>query len=80
MNEESQEATTWKTCPCCGQGVIPFKLGVCFCGTQVGRIQYVQNANNFAKNWYTYVDNDMSGYDTAIKETFAGIEEFGFSD
>ena len=79
MNKETQEAETWRTCPNCGQGVIPFKLGVCICGTQVGKIQYVQNASSFAKNWYSYVGSDVSKYDTAVEETFAGIEEFEFS-
>jgi len=79
MNKETQEAETWRTCPNCGQGVIPFKLGVCICGTQVGKIQYVQNAPSFANNWYSYVGSDVSKYDTAIEETFAGIEEFEFS-
>ena len=46
----------YKTCPYCGQGKIPFKLGVCVCGAQVGDIQYVKNAVRFAKSqYYCYV-------------------------
>lgn len=45
-----------KTCPYCGQGRIPFKLGVCVCGKQVGKIQYVKNTEKFAKSqYYSYI-------------------------
>jgi len=40
----------YKTCPRCGQEKIPFKLGVCFCGNQVGSIQYVKDLHEFASN------------------------------
>ncbi len=42
----------YKTCPHCGQDQIPFKLGICICGKQVGKIQYVENSETFAKNYY----------------------------
>lgn len=54
----------YKTCPYCGQNEIPFKLGVCICGKQVCKIQYVKNSKDFAKNYYSYkmisqrTDND----------------------
>ena len=68
-----------RECPFCGQGIIPFKLGVCICGQQIGCIQYVENTQLFAKNYYAYLGNTISEkYDTAIDETFAGIEEFAF--
>jgi len=77
MNQNTKEENnSYKTCPYCGQGIIPFKLGVCICGNQVGSIQYVQNAGSFAKNYYFYLGADVLKYDTAIEETFAGIEEF----
>lgn len=44
----------YKKCPYCGQSKIPFKLGVCVCGKQVGKIQYVKNAKNFAGSYYSY--------------------------
>jgi hypothetical protein len=75
MNTRTRDENPWKTCPNCGQGVIPFKLGVCICGIQVGKIQYVQNAGSFAQSHYSYVSADLLGYDTAIEETFAGIPE-----
>jgi len=75
MKQENES----KECPFCGQGIIPFKLGVCFCGQQVGCIQFVKNTQRFAKNYYSYLGNTISEkYDTAVKETFAGIEEFIF--
>ena len=40
----------YKTCPRCGQEKIPFKLGVCICGRQVGSIQYVKDSQEFAAN------------------------------
>ena len=46
---------SYKTCPYCGQGKIPFKLGVCVCGKQVGDIQYVDNSKSYAKHWYSYI-------------------------
>ena len=46
---------SYKTCPYCGQAEIPFKKGICFCGKQVGSIQYVRNPQKFAKNYYSYV-------------------------
>ena len=42
------------SCPYCGQGLIPFKLGVCVCGMQVGSIQYVIDTEKFAKNQYHF--------------------------
>ena len=81
MNQNTKNKNnSYKTCPYCGQGIIPFKLGVCICGNQVGNIQYVQNAGSFVRNYYSYVGYDVLKYDTAIEETFAGIEEFEFSD
>ncbi|QMU54776.1 MAG: hypothetical protein GKS07_07750 [Nitrosopumilus sp.] len=52
-NDDSQ----YKTCPYCGQSKIPFKMGVCICGAQVGKIRYVTNSKKYAKNWYSYVGN-----------------------
>lgn len=40
----------YKTYPRCGQEKIPFKLGVCICGRQVGTIQYVKDSQEFAAN------------------------------
>jgi len=69
----------YRECSFCGQGIIPFKLGVCFCGQQVGSIQYVKKTQSFAKNYYSYLGYTVSKkYDTAVDETFAGIEEFDF--
>ncbi len=51
-NEKSDE--DYKECPYCGQNQIPFKMGVCICGRQVGNIQYIRNTESFAKNYYTY--------------------------
>ena len=44
-----------KTCPYCGQKEIPFKLGVCICGEQVGKIQYVKDPHMFASYHYSYL-------------------------
>lgn len=49
-----------KSCPYCGQSKIPFKLGVCICGAQIGNIQYVKDSNTYVKNWYSYVGNNSS--------------------
>lgn len=43
-----------KTCPNCGQSMIPFKMGVCVCGEQVGKIQFIINTKRYAKNYYSY--------------------------
>jgi hypothetical protein len=45
----------YKQCPYCGQSKIPFKMGVCICGKQVGNITYVNNAETYAKSWYAYL-------------------------
>jgi hypothetical protein len=57
-NPEPFENTneSYKECPYCGQSKIPFKLGVCICGAQVGSILYVKNTIQFAKGqYYSYV-------------------------
>lgn len=45
---------SYKECPYCGQNKIPFKMGICICGQQVGNIKYIKNTENFAKNYYSY--------------------------
>jgi hypothetical protein len=45
----------YRQCPYCPNNTIPFKLGVCICGNQVGDIQYVQNPKTFAKNYYSNI-------------------------
>jgi hypothetical protein len=52
-NDDSQ----YKICPYCGQSKIPFKMGVCVCGAQVGKIRYVVSSKRYAENWYSYVGN-----------------------
>ena len=44
-----------KKCPYCGQEKIPFKLGICICGEQVGNIQYVKDSHEFASNYYSFL-------------------------
>jgi len=63
----------YKSRPRCGQGKIPFKLGICTCGEQVGTIQYVDNPEKFAKRYYSYIVNE---YNTAVAETFARLEKW----
>ena len=46
---------SYKRCPYCRQGMVPFKMGVCICGKQVGNITFVNNAECYAKHWYEYV-------------------------
>ena len=29
-------SSNYKACPTCGQGLIPFRYGLCICGTQIG--------------------------------------------
>lgn len=48
----------YKTCPYCGQSKIPFKKGVCICGAQVGKVQYVNNPKNTVKQFYTYIGDE----------------------
>ncbi|MGH1521939.1 MAG: hypothetical protein ACRBB2_06175 [Nitrosopumilus sp.] len=50
-NEYNSE--NYKACPHCGQDQIPFKLDICVCGKQVGKIQYVKNSETFARNYYS---------------------------
>lgn len=45
-----------KKCPYCGQEEIPFKLGICICGEQVGSIQYVKDSHEFASNYYSFLE------------------------
>ena len=66
----------YKKCPYCGQSKIPFKKGVCICGKQVGSIQYVNNPKSFAKRYYSYILR-IEKYDTAVEETFRGLDEIG---
>ena len=51
--EKESISENYKTCPHCGQDQIPFKLGICICGKQVGKIQYVKNSEIFARNYYS---------------------------
>ena len=59
LNSEpsKNDGKPYKECPYCGQNQIPFKLGVCMCGKQVGNIQYVKDSRAFAKQWYSYIEN-----------------------
>lgn len=62
QNEKSEpriidNGDDYKNCPYCGQSKIPFKLGVCICGKQVGTIQYVNDVKKFAKNYYSYIEH-----------------------
>jgi len=45
----------YKMCPYCGQDQIPFKLGVCVCGCQVGKTRYVEDSQKFAANYYIFL-------------------------
>ena len=51
---EHNDDVRYKTCSYCGQGIIPFKMGVCICGRQVGKIQYIKNPKKYARNYYSY--------------------------
>jgi hypothetical protein len=51
---------SYKTCPYCGQSRIQFKKGVCICGAQVGKIQYVCNPRNTVKQYYTYIGDEKT--------------------
>ena len=53
-NKTENSNEHYKECPYCGQNQIPFKMGVCICGHQIGRIQYIKNTENYAKNYYSY--------------------------
>ena len=48
------------SCHSCGQGLVPFKKGVCVCGTQVGSIQYVNDPEKFAKYHYSYMETSSA--------------------
>ena len=48
------QETNYKECPYCGQKEVPFKLGVCICGKQVGGIIYVENAARYARTRFPY--------------------------
>ena len=50
-----EQTENYKACPYCGQQQIPFKMDVCICGNQIGKIQYVKNSETYAKNWYSYI-------------------------
>ena len=47
------------SCHCCGQGLIPFKKGVCVCGMQVGSIHYVNDPEKFAENHYSFMGKNQ---------------------
>ena len=55
--EKTDSNESYKICPYCGQRKIPFKMGVCVCGKQVGSIQYVKDPKKYAKHWYSYIDS-----------------------
>jgi len=57
-----------KFCSTCGQGKISFKMGVCMCENQVGKTQYVNDTEKFAKNQYHF-------YARTSKVEKLGIEE-----
>ncbi len=58
----------YKICPNCGQGKIPFKKGVCICGKQIGKIQYIKNTQKFVKTNYSNVDSKPKIEKLEIKE------------
>ena len=64
----------YKQCPYCGQSKVSFKLGVCICGKQVGKIQYVDDTQRYANQWYSYVGDRTEKYDAA-EEAFADLKE-----
>jgi len=33
----------YKNCPSCGQGLIPFRYGLCICGEQIGFTKFLIN-------------------------------------
>ena len=69
VKQKTIQTGDYKSCHDCGQNTVPFKLGVCVCGHQVGQTQYVKDPEKFARTQYLR-------YDTALEETFAGITEW----
>ena len=58
--EKTGDNDGYKACPYCGQSKIPFKLGVCACGNQIGNIPYVNNPEAYAINWYSYIKSNSA--------------------
>jgi len=42
-NNVSTNNNNYKICPQCGQGLFPFKYGLCICGKQVGFRKFLVN-------------------------------------
>ena len=40
-NNISHSSSNYKNCPRCGQGLIPFRYGLCFCGNQIGFTKFL---------------------------------------
>ncbi|QMU55282.1 MAG: hypothetical protein GKS07_10535 [Nitrosopumilus sp.] len=49
-----------KTCPYCGQNNIALNMGLCMCGKNVDKIQYVNDSKKQIKRWYSYIGNRKS--------------------
>ena len=45
-NNASTYSNDYKICPQCGQGLIPFKYGLCICGKQVGFRKFLVNGGD----------------------------------
>ena len=46
-NNPSNNRNNYKICPQCGQGLFPFKYGLCMCGKQVGFIKFLVDKEDF---------------------------------
>jgi len=42
-NNPSTNNNNYKICPQCGQGLFPFKYGLCICGKQIGFRKFLVN-------------------------------------
>ncbi len=73
----------YKNCITCGQGLEPFKHGICnLCGENNWTIEFEKSQSKEWKlnSWYANPQGgsfkEWKKYDTAVEETFAGLEEF----
>ena len=82
---EYHDDSLYKNCFTCGQGLYPFKHGICrLCGENNWTVEFERPKHQSTEwklnSWYANPQGgsfkEWKEYDTAVEETFAGIPEW----
>lgn len=80
VSKSTENDHDYKSCSNCGQGYFPHRYCVCFiCGNQVGSIKYLRDPVEYLQSCHFNVETKQEKHDTAVEETFAGLDEMEVS-